>query len=59
MYEVFRSEVARVKKLKKIGDREIAEKTGFTLSTIRAFMCGARNSDQVARAIGKVLGIDV
>ena len=59
MYEIFRGEVAKVVKIRRLSYQEIADMTGFKLSTIRAFMCGVRNSDQVARAIGKALGIDV
>jgi cyanate lyase len=59
LYEIFRGEVAKVVKIRRLSYQEIADMTGFKRSTICAFMCGARNSDQVARAIGKALGIDV
>jgi hypothetical protein len=59
IYEIFRGKVAEQKKLRKITDADIAEMTGFTLSTIRAFMCGVRQGEKTAKSIAKVLGIEL
>ena len=59
MYEIFRGEVAKVVKIRRLSYQKIADMTGFKVSTIRAFMCGARNSDQVAKAISKALEIEL
>lgn len=59
MYEVFRGEVEKVKKIHGLTNRDLSEKTGIPVSTISAFMCGVRNSDNTAQAIAKVLNIDL
>lgn len=43
----------------KITYKQLAEKTGLSVGTIKAFMCGLRESDATAAAIGKALGIEV
>lgn len=58
MYELFRAEVAKQKKLKRLTDADVARMSGLTIASVRAFMCGARESDRTANAIALALGIE-
>jgi transcriptional regulator with XRE-family HTH domain len=57
IYEILRAEIAKEKKLRKKTDKDLAADTGLTLSTIRAFMCGARGTDKTADVLARALGI--
>lgn len=59
MYEVFRGEVAKEKKIRKLTNSDLAEMTGIKESSLKAFMCGARDSERTARAIAKALDIEL
>lgn len=59
IYELFKAEVCKQKRLRRLNNKKLAEMTGFTKSTIDAFMCGVRDSDSVAIAIARVLDIEI
>ena len=64
MFEVFKAEVDKAKRLQGLTNADIAEKTGFKKSTIDYFMTnpeskGRDDSRKVAEAISKVLGIEL
>jgi len=59
IYEIFRGEVARQKKIRKLNDKDLSEMTGYTVSTIRAFSCGVRSSELVAKALARALDIEL
>lgn len=59
VYNLFIAEVKKQLSLKKWTYEDLAKKTGFKIGTIKAFMCGYRESDNVAQCISKVLDIDL
>ena len=59
IYELFREKIKHAKVDKKYTNADIAKLTGYTTSTVEAFMCGARVSDKVARAISKALNVEL
>lgn len=59
IYTLLRAKVAEQKKLRNLTNKDIAKMTGYTKSTIDAFMCGVRESDKVAKAIATALGIEL
>ena len=64
IYEVFKAEVAKVKRLRKLTNADIGEMTGFKKSTIDMFMTPQENkhrddSEAVAQAISKALEIEL
>ena len=59
MYEVFRGEVAKVKQIRHLTNRDIAQMCGVAENTVAAFMCGARVSEQMAVKLSKALGIEL
>ena len=64
MYEAFKAEVAKVKRLKHLTNADIGKMTGFAKQTIDVFMYSgpkkARDdSERVAKAISAVLGIEL
>ena len=59
IYRLFRAKIAEQKQLRKLTNADMAKLTGYTKSTIDAFMCGVRESDAVAKAIAKVLDIEL
>ena len=58
IYELFRGKIAEQKKIRHLTDADIAKMTGYTTSTIRAFMCGSRENEKIATAIAQALGIE-
>lgn len=58
IYELFRGEVAKQKKLRKLTNKDIAKLTGLSHATIDAFMAGARESERTATAIANALEIE-
>lgn len=58
IYELFRGKIAEQKKIRRLRDADIAKMTGYTTSTIRAFMCGSRENEKIATAIAQALGIE-
>ncbi|MCH5323973.1 MAG: helix-turn-helix transcriptional regulator [Eubacterium sp.] len=61
-YRLFRAEISRVKKLRGLTNKDLANMTGYKQSTIEAFMLnrpGRNASDNVARALSKALNIDI
>lgn len=58
LYELFRGEVAKQKKIHHLTDMDISKMTGISVASIRAFMCGVRGNDKTADAIAKALGIE-
>ena len=58
IYELFRGKIAEQKKIRRLTDADIAKMTGYTTSTIRAFMCGSRENEKIATAIAQALGIE-
>lgn len=59
IYKVFIGKIAEQKKLLSLTDNDIAKMTGYTCSTIRAFMCGVRQSESVAKAIAVALKLEL
>jgi len=47
------------KRIKQLTNADLGHLTGFSRSTIDAFMAGARESENVARAIAKALKIEM
>lgn len=58
MYELFRGEIAKQKKLKKLTNKDIAKMTGLSHGTIDAFMAGIRETERTTNAIAKALEIE-
>lgn len=58
IYELFRGKIAEQKKIRRLTDVDIAKMTGYTTSTIRAFMCGVRENEKIATAIAQALEIE-
>lgn len=58
IYELFRGKIAEQKKIRHLTDVDIAKMTGYTTSTIRAFMCGVRENEKIATAIAQALEIE-
>ena len=58
IYELFRGKIAEQKKIRRLTDADIAKMTGYTTSTIRAFMCGSRENEKIATAIAQALEIE-
>lgn len=58
IYELFRGKIAEQKKLRRFTNGDIAKMTGYSVSTINAFMAGNRENDKIANAIAKVLDIE-
>ena len=58
IYELFREKIKHAKVDMKYTNADIAKLTGYTTSAIEAFMCGARASDKIARAISAALNIE-
>lgn len=54
----FRGKIAEQKKLRRLTNGDIAKMTGYSVSTINAFMAGRRENDKIANAIAKVLDIE-
>lgn len=64
IYEVFKAEVEKVKRLKHLTNADIARSTGYAKRTIDIFMSSAprkdrNDSQRVAAAISAVLGIEL
>ena len=59
MYEVFRGEVAKWLQLNHKKAPYLAQMTGYSYNAISRFMAGTRNSENIARAISKVTGIEL
>ena len=58
IYKLFIAEVKKQLSLKGWKYADLSKATGYTVGTIEAFMCGARESKRMADCIAKVLGID-
>jgi hypothetical protein len=59
IYRLFRAKIAEQKKLRNLTNADMAKLTGYTKSTIDAFMCGVRESENVAKAIAEALDIEI
>ena len=64
IYEVFKAEVAKVKRLRHLTNADIGEMTGFKKNTIDFFMSssekkGRDDSPVIAAAISQALGIEL
>jgi hypothetical protein len=59
IYRLFCGKVAEQKKLRKLTNADLAKMTGYRKKTIEAFMCGARESEAIAKAIAAALGIEL
>lgn len=59
MYEVFRGEVAKVKQMKHLTNKDLGNMIGVKENTIAAFMCGSRVTENVAQKLSKVLEIEL
>lgn len=57
IYKLFIAEVKKRLSLKGWKYTELAHATGYELGTIKAFMCGYRQSENVANKIAEVLDI--
>lgn len=58
-YRLFCGKVAEQKKLRKLTNGDLAKLTGYSVKTINAFMCGARESAAIAKALAAVLEIEL
>lgn len=59
IYEILKGKIAEQKKIRRITDADLARMTGISVSSIRAFQCGARDSEKTAKAIAKALEIEI
>ena len=59
IYRLFCGKVAEQKKLRKLTNADLAKMTGYRKKSIEAFMCGARESEAIAKAIAAALGIEL
>ena len=64
IYELFKAEIAKVKRLRKLTNADIGELTGYAKGTIDLFMCSGESlnrddSKKVAHAISKALEIEL
>ena len=59
IYKYFIAEVKKQLSLKGWKYADLAKATGYTVGTIEAFMCGARESENMAKCISKVFGIKI
>ena len=60
IYEIFKAEVVKELRIRKIGQKELAQMTGYKPQTIRQFMSKSKDrddSDNVAKAISYALKI--
>lgn len=55
----FVGKISEQKKVRHLTNADLAKMTGYKRSTIEAFMCGARDSDAVAKALAKALNIEL
>lgn len=53
----FVGKISEQKKVRHLTNADLAKMTGYTRKTIEAFMCGARDSDAVAKALATALNI--
>ena len=58
IYKYFIAEVKKQLSLKGWKYADLAKATGYTVGAIEAFMCGARESKNMAKCIAQVLGIE-
>lgn len=58
IYKLFIAEVKKQLALKGWKYADLAKVTGYAEGTIQAFMCGARESKNMAKCIAQVLGIE-
>ena len=59
IYKLFCGKVAEQKKLRKLTNADLAKMTGYSKKTIESFMCGARESERIAKALAAVLNIEL
>jgi len=65
IYELFRAEIDKAKMLykqtngRKLTNADIAKRTGYSLSSIEAFMAGNRPSENIAKQIATALNIEL
>ena len=58
IYKLFIAEVKKQLSIKGWKYADLSKATGYTVCSIEAFMCGARESERMADCIAKVLGIE-
>lgn len=56
---LFVGKVSEQKKVRRLTNSDLAKLTGYSVSTINAFMCGLRDSDALVNALAKVLDIEL
>jgi transcriptional regulator with XRE-family HTH domain len=59
IYRLFCGKVAEQKKLRKLTNADLAKMTGYRKKSIEAFMCGARESEAIAKALAAALNIEL
>lgn len=59
IYRLFCGKVAEQKKLRKLTNADLAKMTGYSKKTIESFMCGARESEPIAKALAAALHIEL
>lgn len=57
IYEIFKGEIAKQKKLRHLTNADIGKMSGYSVKTIDAFMSGTRESERLAKAIAEALSI--
>ena len=55
MYEALKGAIAKRKQIDHLTYRDLSELTGYKPSTLMAFMCGARETRNVAEALTRAL----
>jgi lambda repressor-like predicted transcriptional regulator len=58
IYKLFIAEVKKQLYIRGWKYADLSKATGYTVGTIEAFMCGARESERMANCIAQVLGIE-
>ena len=59
IYKLFCGKVAEQKKLQGLTNADLGKMTGYSKKTIESFMCGARESEPIAKALSDVLHIEL
>ena len=59
IYKILCAKIAEQKKLRGLTNADLAKLTGYKTKTIEAFMCGARSSEPIAKALAAVLEIEM
>src|SRR5574344_838813 len=59
IYKLFCGKIAEQKKLRKLTNADLAKMTGYRKKSIEAFMCGARESEAIEKALAAAINIEL